>query len=212
MNQNPIKVILIDDHELFRFGINKILQNEDQFHLSAEYNSIDELTGNGIPGFDLALLDISLSEGDSFDYISTFRKTYPKAKLIILSSHTEEFYISRAIEMKVDGYIHKDTKPDELLMALKKINIGQKYFSQNISEVMFNQLYSSNSKAENFQLSNREKEIIKLLSDGLSSKEIADQLFLSHRTVETHRANVLKKLGLKNSSELIKYAVKSGLV
>src|SRR5690606_12117039 len=127
-------------------------------------------------------------------------------KVIILSSHKEEFYVLNALEAGVDGYIHKDAEPEELITGILKVLNDEKFYSVEISSLLINSIYKKPGRGIPF-LTKKEKQVIKHLMDGYSSKEIAAMLDVSPRTIETHRANVLNKFGLKNTTELIKKVI-----
>lgn len=202
-----INIAIIDDHALFRIGIVAILKKDPKISVLGEYsnfNSVKQL----IPSWnvDIALVDISLGKESGLEvarYIKTFNA---RTKVIILSGHREEFYLVNAVEVGVDGYIHKDIEEHELLTGIHKVSKGDKFYSMEISNLLINNIYNKPQRGLPF-LTNKEKQIINYLMDGYSSKEIAAKLDVSPRTVETHRANVLNKFGLKNTTELIKKVV-----
>jgi two-component system nitrate/nitrite response regulator NarL len=155
---------------------------------------------------DVIFVDISLEEESGLDVAKYIKNINQNIKVIILSSHKEEFYVINALEAEVDGYIHKNVDPDELIKGVHKVLKGEKFFSLEISSLLINSVYSRPKNGIPF-LTNKEKEVVSYLMEGFSSKEIADKLDVSPRTVETHRANVLNKFNLKNTTELIKKVV-----
>ena len=202
-----VNIAIIDDHALFRLGLVAILKKEPKFHIVGEYSNFNVIK-QLIPTWnvDLALVDISLGKESGLEvakYIKTYNK---KTKVVILSGHKEEFYLVNAIEIGVDGYIHKDIDENELITGLLKVVKGDKFYSMEISNVLINNIYNKPQKGLPF-LTNKEKQVIKYLMDGYSSKEIAGFLNVSPRTIETHRANVLSKFGLKNTTELIRKVI-----
>jgi len=202
-----MRLILIDDHALFRIGLSAILKKDPTISVVGEYRSFEEVKPI-LPDLsaDVALIDISLGRESGLDAVKYIRKVNPRMKLLILTSHKEEFYIVSALEMSVDGYIHKDSEPEELIYGIKKIYNGEKFYSLEISSLLINNIYNRPNRGLPF-LTMKEKVVIKYLMDGLSSKEIAAKLDISPRTVETHRANILGKFGLKNTTDLIKKIV-----
>lgn len=172
-----------------------------------EYKSFEEVKPI-LPNHpaDVALIDISLGKESGLDVVKYVKKVNPTMKVVILSSHKEEFYIISALETSVDGYIHKDSEPEELIHGIKKVYCGDKFYSLEISSLLINNIYNKPQRGLPF-LTMKEKMVIKYLLDGFSSKEIAAKLDISPRTVETHRANVLSKFGLRNTIELIKKIV-----
>lgn len=198
------KVVLLDDHALFRIGLIAILEKDPDIKIIGEYKAFSQLKPL-IPTLsaDIIFCDISLDNESGLDVAKYIKNVNPALKVIILSAHKEEFYIVNALEAQVDGYIHKDVDPDELLKGVQKVLKGEKFFSLEISSLLINNVYNRPKGGLPF-LTNKEKEIISFLMEGYSSKEIADKLDVSPRTVETHRANVLNKFNLKNTTELIK--------
>jgi DNA-binding NarL/FixJ family response regulator len=198
------RVIILDDHTLFRMGFCEILKNEPGFVVVGEYSGFAQLKPL-IPtlGADLIFVDISLEEESGLDVAKYIKTVNPKLKVIILSTHKEEFYVINALEAGVDGYIHKTADPAELVKGVQKVLKGGTFYSLEISGLLINSAYTHRQKALPF-LTPKEKEVIRYVLDGYSNKEIADKMDISPRTIETHRANVLNKFNLKNTTELIK--------
>ncbi len=202
-----VRIALLDDHALFRMGLVAILNKEKGFEIIGEYKSFSTLKPL-IPSLpaDVVFVDLSLEDESGLDVAKYIKNVTPRLKVIILSSHKEEFYIVNALEAGVDGYIHKDAEPAELISGINKVLKGDKFFSLEISGLLINNIYSK-PKAGLPYLTKKEKEVIKYLMDGYSNKEIADKMDVSPRTVETHRANALNKFNLKNTNELIKQII-----
>ena len=201
------KIVVIDDHALFRAGLVAILKKESTFDIVGEYSGFTPVKPL-IPTLDaqVILVDISLGKESGLDIAKYIKNVNPALKVIILSSHKEEFYIINALEAGVDGYIHKDAEPEELTVGINKVLNGERFYSIEISSLLINNIYRKPNKGLPF-LTNKEKQVIKFLMEGFSSKEIASELDVSPRTIETHRANALSKFGLKNTTELIKKIV-----
>ena len=201
------RIIIIDDHALFRAGLVAILKKEPKFEIIGEYQSFTPVRPL-IPKInaDLILIDISLGKESGLEVAKYIKNVNPDFKVAILSSHKEEFYVVNALEAGVDGYIHKDSEPEELIGGINKILKGDKFYSLEISSLLINNIYNKPHRGLPF-LTNKEKQVIRYLMDGHSSKEIASILDVSPRTIETHRANVLNKFGLRNTTELIKKIV-----
>ncbi len=198
------RIIIIDDHALFRVGLLSILKRERSFQVIAEYRNT--LTGPPVTSLkvDLALIDISLeSKKTGIDIAIEIKKADPSIKIVMLTSHREEYYIINALRAGIDGYIHKDIAPEELILGLKKVLLGKTFYSSEISNLLIDNIYKNPSK-ELPELTNKEKEVVEYLVEGLASKEIALKLDISSRTVEKHRSNILNKLKVKNTIELIK--------
>ena len=189
-------------------GLAAILKNRNPlFEVVGDYGSFEPIK-KLIPNLNaqVVLIDISLNNESGLDVAKYIKNVNPDLKVIVLSSHKEEFYVVNALEAGVDGYIHKDADPDELVSGINKVLRGEKFFSIEISSVLINSIYSKPKKGLPY-LTDKEKQVIQYLIDGYSSKEIASILDLSPRTIETHRANILSKFGLRNTIELIKRIV-----
>jgi two-component system nitrate/nitrite response regulator NarL len=196
------RIIILDDHTLFRVGLSEILKNEG-FAVVGEYSNFSQLKPL-IPTLaaDLIFVDISLEDESGLDVSKYIKHVNPKLKVIILSSHKEEFYVINALETGVDGYIHKNVEPAELVKGVYKVLKGESFYSLEISGLLISSAY--NRPRHLPFLTTKEKEVIRYVLEGYSNKEIADKMDISPRTIETHRANVLNKFNLKNTTELIK--------
>lgn len=201
------KIVILDDHTLFRIGVIAILKNETTFEVVSEHQNFDSLRPL-IPSLTnhVLLVDISMPKESGLEVVKFIKNVNPNLKVIILSSHKEEFYLVNALDAGADGYIHKDAEPEELIRGIKKVVNGEKFYSLEISSLLINSMYNRPQKGMLY-LTNKEKQVIQYLQDGFSSKEIAGILDVSPRTIETHRANILNKFGLKNTTELIRKIV-----
>ena len=211
-----IKIILLDDHQMFRDGVKAVLCDEEQVEVIGEPGLGKELfTLLERVKPDLLITDISLPDISGIEVAARVSAMYPEIKILILSMHTSEEFIVRALEAGANGYLPKDTSMKELLDAIYTIYAGENYFNKDISNTILKS-FTSKSKttaAENRyeNLTKREKEIFELVVDGLTNKEIADKLFISIRTVDSHKTNILQKLELKSTVGLVKYALKHKL-
>lgn len=198
-----IRVVILDDHALFRMGLHEILKSEPGVEVVGEYSTFSQFKLL-VPALaaDLVFIDISLEDESGLDVAKYIKHVNPKLKVIILSSHKEEFYVIHALEAGVDGYIHKNAEPLELIKGMQKVLNGGTFYSLEISSLLINSAYHR-PKSLPF-LTAKEKEVIRYVLEGFSNKEIADKMDISPRTIETHRANVLNKFNLKNTTELIK--------
>lgn len=197
------RIVVLDDHALFRMGFTQILKNEPGFEVVAEYGNFSQLKPL-IPTLaaDIVFVDISLEDESGLDVARYIKNVNPNLKVVILSSHKEEFYVINALETGVDGYIHKNVDHAELIKGITKILKGSTFYSNEISGLLINNAYN---RPRNLPfLTPKEREVIRYVIDGYSNKEIADMMDISPRTIETHRANVLNKFNLKNTTELIK--------
>jgi len=207
-----IKIVIADDHELFRKGLAELLRKHDDLKIVksvADGNEFMEFINSDLEA-DIVLLDITMPKMDGFQVLKQMQTLSSNIKPIVISMHSDGNYIAKCAKGGAYGYLLKNTDEDELTLAIRTVNKGKKYFSAEISEKMIN-FMSTQSVSENI-LSNKETEVLGLISEGLTTKEIASKLFVSSRTIETHRANILKKLEVKNTAELIKKAAKINLI
>lgn len=206
-----INVAIIDDHALFRTGLMGILKKDSRIRTITEYSSFKAAQPHVASwDVDLAFLDISLGKESGLEAARSIKSLNPKTKVVILSGHKEEFYLINAMDAGVDGYMHKDIDENELLMGIGKVIGGDKFFSTEISSLIINNIYSTARNGIPF-LTNKEKQVVKFLMDGFSSKEIAARLNVSPRTIETHRANVLSKFHLRSTTELVRKIMEQGI-
>lgn len=209
---NEIKLIIADDHELFRNGLAELLRKHDDIKIVksvADGLEFMELVNSQFEA-DIVLLDITMPNRDGFEVLKELKALNSSLKPIVISMHDDGNYIAKCAKMGAYGYLLKNTDESELILAIRSVANGKKYFSAEISEKMIN-FMSEQSISENI-LSNKETEVLGLIAKGLTTKEIATKLFVSSRTIETHRANILKKLEVKNTAELIKKAAKMNLI
>ena len=215
-----IKILIADDHRIIRDGLKSLLSDEKDIIIVGEAADGDEAlikTSELLP--DLLIADISMPGINGIEMTRLLCKEVLKTKVLILSMHDNEDYINQALVAGASGYLLKDSSKEELLKAIKAVNNGETYCSGDVSKILLNKfLTSSKSKKlifeveEKLELTKREKEILKLISDGLSNKEIANKLFLSSRTVGAHRYNIMQKLNVKNGAELVRTAFKLNLI
>lgn len=196
------RIVILDDHTLFRLGFCQVLKNEG-FQVVGEYGNFSQLKPL-IPTLaaDLVFVDISLEDESGLDVAKYIKHVNPKLKVIILSSHKEEFYVINALDAGVNGYMHKTADSVDLVKGITSVLKGGTFYSQEISELLIQSAYNRSRSAP--FLTPKEKEVIRYVIEGYSNKEIADKMNISPRTIETHRANVLNKFNLKNTTELIK--------
>lgn len=211
------KIILVEDHELVRKGISSILKMDESLEILGEYDrprlAFDALKSGPVP--DIIIMDISMPEMNGLEASKILEAEYPAIKVIILSMHKEEEYVLESLNYNVCGYVVKDSVADEILVAIEKVVNGGKFFSKVVIDTALNSykgMKKEQRTKEAIQLTERELEVLNLISDGLKSLEIAEKLFISERTVEAHRGNIMKKLQAKNMAELIKKAITLGLL
>jgi len=207
-----IKIVIADDHELFRKGLAELLRKHEDINIVknvADGSDFMEVINSDL-NVDIVLLDISMPKMDGFQVLKEMKALNSNIKPIVISMHSDGNYIAKCAKSGAYGYLLKNTDEEELTLAIRTVHKGNKYFSAEISEKMIN-FMSTQSTSEDI-LSNKETEVLGLISEGLTTKEIAAKLFVSSRTIETHRANIIKKLEVKNTAELIKKAAKINLI
>jgi len=206
-----IKILIADDHALIRDGVRSLLSKNKELVVAGEAsNGTDAVEMYHTLKPDLMILDISMPDINGMEVAQRILKSDTEAKIIILSMYDDEDYIDQCMEYGVKGYVVKNETGDELDFAVKNVLKGQNYFSSQVQKVIFRK-YSSHvsrrkQKESDVKLTSREVEIIRLIAEGFTSQQMADKLFISPRTVETHRANLMKKLIAKNAIELVRKA------
>ena len=208
-----ITVLIVDDHTLIRETWSFLLGRNENFEVIAE-------VGDGQKAIDIArdkrpnivLLDINMTPLNGFDVLKMIRKQSPGSKVIAVAMHSQPAYAKKMLRMGAKGYITKNSPRQEMLDAILDVNNGNTYICQEVKNILSDQMLSEEDNSAGLnQLSEREIEVINQIRDGLSSKEIADRLAISIKTVEVHRHNILKKLKVKNTASLINYINSSGL-
>ncbi|WP_234737193.1 response regulator transcription factor [Tellurirhabdus bombi] len=211
--------MLVDDHSIVRNGIRSLLEQVDDFEIIDEATDGEEaLEKLKTHQPDIIMMDISLPGMSGIQTTQVISRLYKNVRTLMLSMHNNEDYIMRSVEAGAYGYILKDSSSDEMIKALQTIQSGEKYFSSPVANIILNGYMSQlkktdkNSRLRRSKLSKKEKEILQFLVDGMSSREIAEKLQLSVRTVDNHRANMMRRLQVKNAAELVKMAVEEKLI
>lgn len=214
-----IKIILVDDHQIVRDGIKSLLADADDIDIISEAASFNELREKlKLQDPDIILMDISLPEMSGIEITKWIAETYPDLKVLILSMYTGEDFIFNAIKAGAKGYLPKNTTRKEIIDAIHTVYANNEYYSESISNVILKSYVNKAKTANNVvepledKLSARELEILKYYAGGLTNQEIADKLFISIRTVESHKSHIMQKLELKSIVELIKFAIKKKMV
>lgn len=222
-----IKLMLVDDHAIVRDGVRLLLEQNDGLSIIDEANDGEEAmeklkahqANNTLP--DVVLLDISLPGMSGIQAAQHITRLNKNIRVLMLSMHNNEDYILRAVEAGAIGYILKDSSSDEMIKAIKTVATGEKYFSSPVATIILNGYMQqmrkdpasvAGGKARRSKLSKKEKEILGHLIEGLSSRLIAEKLQLSVRTVDNHRANMMRRLQVRNAAELVRMAVEEKLV
>ncbi len=213
IEKTPVKILIVDDHTVVRAGLRQIISEAADMQVVAEAASAKEaLEKVASQEFELVLLDVSLPDKNGLEVLKQIKGAYPMIRVLLLSMHAEDQYGIRALKAGAAGYLTKESAPEQLIAALRKVSQGGKYITPSLAEQI---VYSFESDANNpphENLSDREYEVMCLIASGKTVKEIGEQLFLSVKTVSTYRARVLEKMHLKNNSELTNYAIKNRLV
>ncbi len=203
-----ITVLIADDHPLIRDGLRSRLCSSDAVTMISE-------ASNGVQAIalaeqiqpDIVLMDINMPVMNGIDCAEIFQKRFPETKLLVLSMHDDRAYILNVLRLGAKGYILKTAPSEEMLTAIHEVYNGGFYYSPSIAEIILQR-----SSEQNDSLTSREQTILSLLAAGMSNKEMARELNISTRTVETHRCNIKNKLGIKTTSNLIRYAIDARLV
>ena len=208
-------IYITDDHKIITEGIASFLIGNEKYELIGSFENGNELLDNlkkRQP--DILILDIKMPGLSGLQLSKIISNDYQKIKIIFLSSNDDEETINEAIKSGGVGFLSKDVTEEEFLFALNKISAGESYYSKGVQQTLFNS-FTKNVKTEaqyhDDILSEREVDVIKLIAEGLSHKEIAERLFISTRTVETHKKNILTKLNLKTTVDIVKYAILNGI-
>ena len=209
------EIILIDDHKIVRDGIRMLLESSDKNKIIGEYDSFTQFTDSQskkIP--DVYILDISMPDINGIEASRIIKTENPNAKIIILSMYNNEEFVLKAISAGANAYLPKNISKRELLNAVEKVANGEEYFAEEIQKIIIKSMMQKSNSIDVPKLntlSKREVELLKLIVEGKTNKEIADELFISVRTVESHKNHIMVKLELKNQVELIKFAIKEGI-
>ena len=218
MLEKQIKLLIVDDHTIIRDGLVKLLQDEKNIDIVQVCNN-GKSALNYLENYeaDVIISDISMPEMDGLELTEAVTKQFKHLNVLLLSMHEEEEYILAAVDKGALGYVTKDVKKAELIEAIKSVANGKKHYSSSILGTMVTG-YAKRSrkpKAEKNQssaLTDREMNILKLIADGLSNKEIGLELNISKRTVDTHRTNIMRKLDAKNTAMIVRIAIEANLL
>jgi two-component system, NarL family, response regulator NreC len=210
----PIRVAIVDDHDIIRLGIKSVLEKITDYEICAEGENGEEalkIAQSLSP--DIMLLDITMPKLGGLDIISRIKRASPKTRIVIISVHKLGAYVLKALRQGVSGYLNKENVAEELLLALSSVSKGKVYFGQEISQYLAETVKNPDQKPLSHSLlSEKELDILRLVVEGKTAKEIAEVTFLSHRTVENYKNSIMKKLNLHKTSDLIKYSLENKIL
>lgn len=212
-----IKLLLVDDHALLRQGVENLLKTIPDFNIIGSVASgEDAINFCSEKKPDVVLMDIMMKGMTGIETTQWIKDKDPEIKIIILSSEVSEDLIKKAMHSKANGYIPKNEDKETMIEAIRAVMDNKPYFSKEITDIIFQSYFKDQTAPEkpkkNTELTKREVEILEKVANGCSNHTIAEKLFISIKTVESHKANILSKLNLKNTAELVLYAVKNGIV
>jgi DNA-binding NarL/FixJ family response regulator len=217
---NNVRILLVDDHRILRDGIASILSRIEGVDVVGSLSSGEEAV-NKFDEYkpDIILMDILMGGMTGLEATHFIKQQDDKVKIIIISSEIKKEYVAAGIKMGIDGYLPKDVEKETLVEAIRTVMQNKKYFNAAITNLVFEDFYKSETQGGKKRerklaagLTARENEVLELIASGKSNQEVADLLFISIKTVETHKSNILEKLGLRNMAELVKYAIKNNII
>lgn len=207
-----MKILIADDHKIVREGLKNLIEKKiPQAQIHEAKNGLEALNQTQETFFNFIIMDISMPEMNGIEATKKILKLHPETKIITLSMHSDKAYIHESLQAGAKGFLLKDCAFEELLIALKTIHEGRLYLSPQISDVIVKDFITHPHETNSTPLSSREKEVLQLIAEGNSTKEIAGKLSVSVKTIENHRQQIMEKLDLHSIAELTKYAIREGL-
>jgi two-component system, NarL family, nitrate/nitrite response regulator NarL len=211
-----IRLLLVDDHPIVLDGIKSHLCAQPDFEVVGDAtNGQDALRKAKLALPDVVLMDISMPHMNGIEAMMNLRKQVPNAKVLILTMHDSKEYIAQVVRSGARGYLLKDSAPAELVGAIKAVHAGEVYFSPSVSKVLIEEMTDGNKRSLDAPvpppLTDREREVLSLIAEGLLNKQIADRLGIGVRTIETHRERIMRKLDIHTVAGLTKYAIARGM-
>jgi two-component system response regulator NreC len=209
----PLRILLVDDHRVVRAGLRMLLEAENGLEIVDEAGDVRDAvfkTRRHTP--DVVVLDVMLPDGDGVESIDRLHAEAPLAKVLILSMEDSPHHVRRAFGNGANGYVLKDAAEDELVTAIREVAAGRRYLHPALGARMVEADLHERERAAADPLSEREREVLRLLAEGHTNQEIAERLYISVRTAETHRAHIMQKLGFTARSELVRYAIDQGML
>ena len=208
-----IRILIADDHAIIREGLKQIISETPDMTVADEAIDGHEVLSKALKNdYDVAVLDITMPGRNGLDVLKELKKQKPELPVLVLTIHPEEQYAVRVLKAGASGYLTKESAPEELTAAIRKISEGKKYVTSSLAEKLVSDLNVDTEKPLHNALSDREFEVMCMIATGKTVRQIGEELFLSEKTVSTYRSRILEKMGMKNNAELIHYAIKHGLV
>ena len=209
---NKIRILIVDDHQIILDGLTSLLSGKGDIRVVGTANNGKEaLETLNILTVDVVMMDIDMPVINGLDAARKIKQKTNPPKIIILSMHHESGMVKNLIELGVDGYLIKNSGKEEMISAIRNVFAGKKVFAPDVTLSLLGKTESKSGESD-IDLTERETEILKLIADGYSNKEIGNKLFISHRTVDTHRTNMMKKIGVNNIAGLVSFAIKNEIV
>lgn len=213
---DKIKVFIADDHKILRESLVILLSQQENIEVVGE-------AAGGLEAFEkiqalqpeIAVLDISLPQLNGLDLAARLEQEQPETKIVILTMHKSEEFVKKALSIGVKGYVLKDNALEDLIACIQTVHEGKSFLSQSVTQLVVDEFVKDLKDHDSAQpelISTREREVLQLLAEGKSNKEISETLTLSIKTVETHRAHIMRKLGLRNIADLVLYAVRNHII
>lgn len=208
-----MKVLIVDDHPVVRRGLKQILSEAPDISKFGEAcNGMEVLQKIDEQDWDIVILDINLPDKNGLDVLKELKTVHPGLPVLVLSIHPEDQIAVRVLKSGASGYLTKDSAPEELVKAVRKVISGGKYISMSLAEKIAYDLEPYNERQPHEVLSDREYQVACMIANGKTVKEIAAELFLSVQTISTYRARILRKMNIRTNAELIHYAIKNRLI
>jgi len=219
MNQKKIRILIADDHGLMRQGLISLLEGETNIEIVGSVDSGESAVNiANAKSPDLILMDIVMRGMTGIEATRWIKENNSTIKIILISSEMSKDYITTGIKSGIDGYLPKDSDKETLMKAIYTVMQGQRHFSPEVTALVFEDFYLKEKVGKGLpgkktlELTKREEEVLVLIAHGKSLKEVGDELFISVKTVETHKMHIQDKLGLSNTAQLVKYAIEHGLI
>jgi len=208
MSQKKIKVLIADDHRILLDGLVTMLQDSPNIEVVSTAANGEEVLLK-LPSYyvDVLLMDIQMPVLDGYETAKIVKEKFPDTRILILSMHSERVFIERLYSAGISGYLFKSAGKDEIISAIEKVANGEKYYSSEVTTAILNRESNKLATITSSELTRREREILQLIASGLSNPGIAEKLFLSTDTIKTHRKNIMRKLDVNNTAQLVKYAL-----